>query len=438
MIIHQQVRALASASLLALAILSGPMAFAQAGPQPAAQSMSTAQGPAVSAPTPVVRDHRGEPRRRTPQEPTQSSEAPVVRDHRQPNREWIGRFWLVIKKIIIHDDRDLGSGDISINVVVWSRDLACRGGGCVTELVETTLPEFKADSGDERRLDRVVPAAGDSMADASISPAYGIPIYADREYAFAIRGVDKDVAIDDDLGVLVRRITAQNGWGPPGTYTARGNVNDYLTWDSLLLAFETGDNPGGDELLPAHFSVEYEIRRVPGPDLEPTGIEVRRPAGSTDDVVCVNVLNRGALDAGPFQVALSLEGTTAPATIGSTIAVSLASGQNSALCIHTTLPTSGQYYLTAVVDDQSRVVEGNETNNTFRQAYTPSGLTTGQAVGNVQPSPSRTATPTPTSSAAASRTGTPTATVTVRAGAAGTPTPTATRSASAHPAGSRP
>jgi hypothetical protein len=166
-----------------------------------------------------------------------------------------------------------------------------------------------------------------------------------------------------------------------------------------------------------HFSVEYEIRRVPGPDLEPTGIQVSRPAGSTQDRVCVNVVNRGPLDAGPFQVAFRLDGVTAPATTGNAIAVRLASGQNTALCINTNLPTTGQYYLTAVVDDQHRVVEQNETNNTVRQAHTPSGLTDGAAVGTAEPSPSRTATPTPTSSVAGRPTGTPTPTATPRAGA---------------------
>jgi hypothetical protein len=90
------------------------------------------------------------------------------------------------------------------------------------------------------------------------------------------------------------------------------------------------------------------------------------------------------------------------------------------------------------VDDQRRVVEDNETNNTVRQPYTASRAITGDrpqtgpgsvqgATGTVStaaPSTGRTATPAPTSSAAG--------------GPTGTPTPTATRTASARPAGSRP
>jgi hypothetical protein len=434
MIIHKPVRALTAAFLLAVVIGSMPIGFAQARLQPQGLGMSTEHAPAQFVQAPIVRDH-GQP-------------TPAPTDH-QPGREPTARLQLVIGKIVVHDDRDWGSGDISINVVVTSRDPACRGGGCITRLVETTLPQFRANSGDERRVDRVVPAAGDFMADASISPAFGISVYADREYAFAIRGVDKDAVIDDDLGVLVRRINAQNGWGPPGTYTARGSVSDNWTWTSWVEAFESGDTPG--ELIPAHFSVEYQIRRVPLPDLQPTSIKVVNQAGNTDEV-CINVINGGALDAGPFQVALRLDGTTPPATIGTTIAARLASGQHSALCIHTNLPTSGQHDLTAVVDDQRRVVEDNETNNTVRQPYTASRVTTGDrpqtgpgsvqgatgTVGTAAPSPSRTATPAPTSSAADGPTGTRTPTGTVRAGAASTPTPTATRSASARPAGSRP
>jgi hypothetical protein len=191
MFVHQRVRTLARAGLLALAIFGVSMGFAQARPQPEELGTSTAEAPAVYAQAPVVRDHR------------QRTATPIVRDHRQPtpargnqqaDPEASARLQLVIRKIIVHDDRDLGSGDISINVVVTSRETACRG-GCITRLVESTLPEFQADSGGERRVDRVVPAAGDFMGDAAISPDFGIPIYPDREYAFAIRGVDKDSVI---------------------------------------------------------------------------------------------------------------------------------------------------------------------------------------------------------------------------------------------------
>src|SRR5215211_5841127 len=98
MISPRYVRALASAVLLALAIARVPADFAHARPGSNGLATGTAQGPTELEP--------------------------------------LARFQLVIRRIIIHDDRDWGSGDISINVVVWSRDLACRGGACIRELVE--------------------------------------------------------------------------------------------------------------------------------------------------------------------------------------------------------------------------------------------------------------------------------------------------------------
>jgi hypothetical protein len=74
----------------------------------------------------------------------------------------------------------------------------------------------------------------------------------------------------------VRQINAQNGWGPSGTYTERGRIGTQPTWDDPF-PFSAPENAAG----PGHFSVEYEIRRVLLPDLKPTGIEVRRPVGST-------------------------------------------------------------------------------------------------------------------------------------------------------------
>src|SRR3712207_8338349 len=49
------------------------------------------------------------------------------------------------------------------------------------------------------------------------------------------------------------------------------------------------------------YTVTYEIRRAPLPDLEPTAIEVRDLPGSDRQLVCMTVANITGTDAGPFR-----------------------------------------------------------------------------------------------------------------------------------------
>ena len=48
--------------------------------------------------------------------------------------------------------------------------------------MESTLPEFGANSGDTKLVNRIVPAAGDVMANASIGSEIGFPVYAGETY----------------------------------------------------------------------------------------------------------------------------------------------------------------------------------------------------------------------------------------------------------------
>ncbi len=158
----------------------------------------------------------------------------------------------MIKSFRIHDDSDWWfGGDISIWLDAPQASEEFR---------------FDASGGETEHVNRAFPETG-----------LGFPVLAGRDYEIRIVGREWDDAWcdsigtlcytpDDYLGELRWVLNEQNGWGPLGSYTERAR-------------FSNGSR--GD------FSVEYEIRRAPLPDLRPTDIRVHADTGD----VCLAAVN---------------------------------------------------------------------------------------------------------------------------------------------------
>ncbi|HZO32579.1 MAG TPA: CARDB domain-containing protein [Chloroflexota bacterium] len=282
------------------------------------------------------------------------AEEPIVRDHRDP----YARVQVVIKRITIHEDRDWGNGEIAISFTVNSYRAGCTpfsGAACETRLLSGGIPEFSASDDTVKAFDRVIPSYGDSVTDDAISPPFGIPLRPGTQYGLSIRGDERDPTIDDRLGFLNTLITDKDGQVQFGTRTERGFLNDC-------------DLFGGCGTEQAKYSVEYEIRRVPLPDLRPVNIKIYDLPGNPKQLVCAAVQNIETADAGSFEVALKVDGVVPPG--GRATAGRLASGDAGELCAEIALPATGQHQLSAVVDESEGVLEYNERNNVYDQAYT--------------------------------------------------------------------
>jgi len=126
---------------------------------------------------------------------------------------------------------------------------------------------------------------------------------------------------------------------------------------------------------------EFEVRRAPVPDLSPVGIKTLKLPGTTDDTVCVGVVNRELPTAGPFKVTLRVNGDIPQG--GVMDAGGLAGGQSGELCVPTILPQTAE--LVATVDDERAVVEFSEANNRLAQPFSvPQGAAPATASGPMQ------------------------------------------------------
>ena len=151
---------------------------------------------------------------------------------------------------------------------------------------------------------------------------------------------------DDNMGERQIVLTEATGWG-----TAQG------TFDFQSVR---GDRFGD-------FKVQFEIRNVTLPDLKPVAIKITDQPGTDKKKVCMTVHNAGTGVAYAFQVALRVDGEI-PSDGGATIPQLTTVGYTDA-CVQTRLPTTGQHTLAALVDVPNDVLELNDANNVFEQAY---------------------------------------------------------------------
>jgi hypothetical protein len=278
--------------------------------------------------------------------------------------ESVARIQMIIHRIVIHDDQDWGRGEFELTARVWEVVDGCPPDvhpdvpeyypGC-TRILTQGRYEASVTDGSVLRPDRTIPSSGDVIGDPSVAPAFGIPIIPNRNYGWSISAVEIDTAVDDGMGHLAGslNLNKDNRWSILGkAHFERGMVG----WSSMI--------PPGFGHKPAHYSVEYEFRQVPLPDLEPTVIKRPDLAGDNDPI-CVGFLNRGTQDAGPFEVAIYVDGSQTPA--GTARAGGLAAPGGGEVCINASLP-AGEHRLTVVVDGPETVFEENETNNRFSEA----------------------------------------------------------------------
>ncbi len=301
--------------------------------------------------------------------------APARADH-DPRHDSVARVLVVINKITVFNDNDPESeGDITIHGWFLKVNPGCPADtsdhACRTQLIQFGLNEFGADSGETVTLDRAIPSTRDKVIDESITPMFGIPIYPGQAYRLVFVGFDQDLVFDDFLGRIELIMTEQNGWGI-GMHTDRATLNK-----------DVGNVYGSGG--PGDVSIEYQIRQVPLPDLDPLAIKVAEGAGGAQDQVCVRVLNRGAMDAPPFQMALYLDGTSPP--IQTREVNGLASGQYAEPCVLASLPAIGQHSLMVIVDEPRGIFEENDTNNWFAQPYAAARVAPDSHIGGLPVSP---------------------------------------------------
>jgi len=147
------------------------------------------------------------------------------------------------------------------------------------------------------------------------------------------------------MGTVTLMLREEDAWGV-GTYEVRG-------------LFERGGT-----YFVSNYGVWLEVRRTPLPDLVPTAIRVVEGAGGID-TVCMGVANAGWEPAGPFPLALSVDGTDH--RIGTANVVGLAAGETREACVMlpSNLDLSGRHQFGAFADEAGTMPELNELNNYF-------------------------------------------------------------------------
>jgi hypothetical protein len=278
----------------------------------------------------------------------------------------VARLQVVVKEIKIHDDREgllSGQGEMNLSFKIWScpewDPLPCLDRQKVG-FIAGGEARFNASTGDTVTLDRVVPQAGDSMYGADTGPEIGFPVYVGYQYLVRFYMEESDGGWSDldkgneQMGEVVHVLdTGEHGLGI-GSHTARS------------IPTEAGRGLGD-------YTITYDIRRAPVPDLNPGGIRVFDLPGSPMKRVCMGVANIELADAGPFEVALYVDYDVPPG--GRITAGPLAMGTGREWCVEVQLPTTGQHQLKVVVDEPRAVAEFNETNNVYTDTYTAAAST---------------------------------------------------------------
>jgi hypothetical protein len=208
--------------------------------------------------------------------------------------EPVARLQVVVKEITVHKDHDplfAGSGEMSLAVQVWR----CNDGApppCSSQadpdkghpgmLVDVADVLFSAETGDTVALGLVVPR------DRAFPVFPGEPDVV----RISLREWDGITSDPDEMGHVYHYLdTEERGLGL-GTHTARSFKEEQYQW--------------GD------FTVTYEIRRAPLPDLRPVNIKVHDLPGSARNRVCMAVQNVELGEAGPHEVALQVDGVVSP------------------------------------------------------------------------------------------------------------------------------
>lgn len=266
------------------------------------------------------------------------------------------RVQVVVKSVHIWDDRDWGDGDLHLRYWLHCTEKAVSCFGLDSVNIDHYDKVLSASSGETRIIGAVLPGSTDRLS-TKFSPSVemGYSLYRGHVYGlgFEMREHD-DLTENEDMGERRIVLTAENGWAI-GSHSLR--------------SFRNG--------VQGDFTIDFEVRAVPLPDLQALHqITVHDLTGGTKQRVCMVVHNGGAIPAGPFEVALRMDGRVPPD--GRVAAPGLAPGSNHDACVETELPTSGQHTLAVVVDEPRAVAEFNETNNVYEQSYQATGAPAAQ------------------------------------------------------------
>jgi hypothetical protein len=274
------------------------------------------------------------------------------------------RVQLLLQSVKIIDDRDgLLAGDGEMRFWMELHCQTAASDPCPEHekgAVDIVRSGFDAGSGDTKVLNLAFPLSTSRIPFFPRKPAaeaaakIGYALSSDRAYQFRFSIYERDgiVSLGELMGAVTMPLTQVNGWAI-GTYTQRS------------VRFGTSE--------PGDFELTFEIRRMPFPDLQVTGIKVEDLPGELKERVCTSVQNLANVDAGPFEVALSVDGTV-PAD-GRINAPGLGAGQRGDWCVETQILAGAERKLEAVVDGANALLEFDEANNALKQTYSPASVT---------------------------------------------------------------
>ncbi|HZO32888.1 MAG TPA: CARDB domain-containing protein [Chloroflexota bacterium] len=193
----------------------------------------------------------------------------------------------------------------------------------------------------------MLPERGHGAIDGAydLSEDAGYPVFTAQSYLLRLDlwEMDNGLSDHDFMGTVTMVLREEDGWGV-GTYEVRG-------------LFERGGK---------YFVTDYEawieIRRTPLPDLVPTAIRVVEGAGGIDRV-CMSVVNNGWEPAGPFPLALTLDGTDHRVGIANMDGLAIGETREACVMPSSNLDLSGRHWLGATADEAGAMPELNEFNN---------------------------------------------------------------------------
>ena len=267
---------------------------------------------------------------------TSASPAPMPA-HADTPPDPAARLQVIVKSIHIIDDTDsIGSGELKLHVVVAgpTPDEPPDSSGGLAGFDYA----FSADSGDDVPLDRVVPRDGDAVRGGATAEA-GIPVYAGRKYDIFFEMVDRDpFDATERMGIVTAHLDEARNWAV-GTYTVRS-------------LHEVDSSPGD-------YTVTFEIRRTPLPDLT---IRTLREINAGDgQFFCAVISNIGDQLSPPAPLAIRANGVLVRAVTLS----ALDAGQTTEHCaIRTELPAA-EHQLRFIVDEGRQIPEMSETDNAY-------------------------------------------------------------------------
>jgi hypothetical protein len=250
------------------------------------------------------------------------------------------RLQIVTQSVRVIDDQDWwGAGELRL---YWELT-ACPVSGairCDAQPLLRGAKEFDGASGATVELGLVVPQADDANPGANISEATGIGVVDDERYLLHFEINEQDLgSLDwDHLGSVDLLLDASNNWGL-GAHTDRASKEGGAAGD---------------------FSITYQIRRTPLPDLFARGI---RQIGEGDQAFfCVAVQNIGEQPSEQFPLTVRVDGAILR-TLDPMAA--LEPGETGEHCTYRPELPAKEHMLTFAVDESRRVAEMSESNNRY-------------------------------------------------------------------------